>query len=70
MRFWHKKTKIIPVDRTLEAKIADIDSKLDMIAAKLVELEPIIKRIHNKVFRVSAPADDNHIDIWSVLSKK
>ena len=70
MRFWHKKTKIIPVDRTLEAKIADIDSKLDMIAAKLVELEPIIKRIHNKVFRVTASADDNHADIWSVLSKK
>ena len=36
MRFWRKKTKIISVDRTLEAKIADIDSKLDMIAAKVV----------------------------------
>jgi hypothetical protein len=70
MRFWHKKTKIIPVDRTLEAKIADIDSKLDMIAAKLVELEPIIKRIHNKVFRVPTPAEDNHADIWSVIGKK
>jgi hypothetical protein len=70
VRFWHKKTKIIAVDRTLEAKIADIDSKLDMIAGKLIELEPIIKRIHNKVFRVNATIEGDHADIWSIIGKK